>query len=167
VTRRSFPAFRDDLGCVSYCPVLMCWYIGRKHELLLDSYREIASELTKEKTKYRLIPCLVKRRQENAQHTYEVGQQILFHFNSRRNVPLAREYATSRTMPSTATTIARHGDSVTEHSGQKRYWPLFCATCIQYVINSVYLLWYIFGEIKKLMGEYSRINIVPLIDLDF
>jgi hypothetical protein len=73
VTRTSCPTFRDDLGCVSFCPVLMCWCIGRKHELLLDTNREIASELTKEKTKCRLIPCLVKRRQENAEYTYEVG----------------------------------------------------------------------------------------------
>ena len=51
MTRRRFPAFRDDLGCVSFCSMLMCWYIGRKHELLLDTNKEIASELTKEKTK--------------------------------------------------------------------------------------------------------------------
>jgi hypothetical protein len=74
VTCRSFPAFRDDLGCVSFCSMLMCWYIGRKHELLLDTNREIASELTKEKTKYRLIPCLVKRRQKTAEYTYEEGK---------------------------------------------------------------------------------------------
>lgn len=99
--------------------MLMCWYIGRKRELLLDSNREIASELTKEKTKYRLIPCLLKGRQENTEYTYEEGQQILIHFNSRTNVLLARQYAISRTVPSTATTIARHGDAVTEHSRQE------------------------------------------------
>jgi hypothetical protein len=92
--------------------------------LLLDTNREIASELTKEKTKYRLIPCPVKGRQENAEYTYEECQQMLIHFNSRTNVLLARQYATSRMVPSTATTISRHGDAATEHSRQKwRYWP--------------------------------------------
>ena len=71
--------------------MLMCWYVGRKHELLLDTNREIASELTKEKTKYRLIPCLVKRRQENAEYTYEERQQILINFNNRTSVLLARQ----------------------------------------------------------------------------
>jgi hypothetical protein len=109
--------------------------------LLLDTNSEIASKLTTEKTKYKLIPCLVKRRQENAEYTYEDGQQIVIHVNSRTNVLLARQYATSRTVPNTATMIARHGDAVTEHSRQKRrYWPLFYATCIQYIIHSVYLL---------------------------
>lgn len=169
MTRRSSPAFRDDLGSVSFWSMLMFWCIGRKHELLLDTNREIASELTKEKTKYRWIPCLVKGRQENAEYTYEEGQQILIYFNSGTNVLLARQYATSRMVPSTVTTVARHGDAVTEHSRQKwRYWPLFYATYIQYIIRSVYLLLYIFWEIKKkLVGEYSRINILPLIDLDF
>jgi DNA-binding protein H-NS len=69
--------------------------------LLLDTNREISSELTKEKTKYRLIPCLVKRRQENAEYAYEEGQQILINFNSRTNVLLATQYATSRMVPST------------------------------------------------------------------
>ena len=139
MTRGSFPAFWDDLGGVSFCPVLMCWYIGRKRELLLDTNREIASELTREKTKYRLIPCLVKRRQENAEYAYEVGQQILFHFNSRTNVPLAREYATSRTMPSTAITIARHGDAVTEHSRQKfATGPYF----VRHVYNILLILYF-------------------------
>jgi hypothetical protein len=121
----------------------MCWYIGRKHELLLDTTREIASELNIEKTKYRLIACLVKRMQDNSEYTYVEGQQILIQINSRTDVLLARHYVTSRTVPITAITIARHWGTLTEHSRQKwRYLSSFHVSCVQDIINSVYLLWY-------------------------
>ena len=84
---------------VSCCSMLMCWFIGRKHELLLYINREVASDLNIEKTKYRLIPCHFKRRQENSEYTYGEGQQILIQFNSWTKVLLARYYATSRKVP--------------------------------------------------------------------